>query len=192
MIMKTRADLMKDRGFSSLDTDTCGNPIVWENSYECPACGEIWDDTWSCGCDDDCPNCGTTVAPYRMDWLPAGKGEPGAPLYDMWFALPESGTDNLNMLSHGETIASVIARDGCIGIDVLFCRNISDNPDETDFMTCAPEVAEIATVYIITREGISSAVHDVDLTEAGADSLAATCKALFLEICTSRRPNVTS
>jgi len=32
------------------------------NEYECP-CGETWEDVWSCGCDDDCPSCGTTCSP---------------------------------------------------------------------------------------------------------------------------------
>jgi hypothetical protein len=28
------------------------------NQYECEECGCSWEDEWSCGCDDDCPECG--------------------------------------------------------------------------------------------------------------------------------------
>lgn len=28
--------------------------------YVCPACDCEWQDQWSCACDDECPNCGTT------------------------------------------------------------------------------------------------------------------------------------
>lgn len=28
------------------------------NFYECPHCGECWDDEWPCAVDDDCPHCG--------------------------------------------------------------------------------------------------------------------------------------
>lgn len=28
------------------------------NQYECPRCDHAWSDTWSCQCDDDCPECG--------------------------------------------------------------------------------------------------------------------------------------
>lgn len=87
----TRADLMHHPAFAGLDDDTCGNPIVWENSYECPDCGAHWFDAWSCGCDDECPNCaGTSVSPYRQDWLPAGKADTEDPAYALWLALPEA------------------------------------------------------------------------------------------------------
>ena len=29
------------------------------NTYQCPQCGQTWNDTWSCAADDDCPHCGT-------------------------------------------------------------------------------------------------------------------------------------
>ena len=28
------------------------------NQYECDECGCYWEDEWSCGCNDDCPECG--------------------------------------------------------------------------------------------------------------------------------------
>ena len=33
------------------------------NRYTCPECGASWEDEWTCACDDDCPNCGTTCSP---------------------------------------------------------------------------------------------------------------------------------
>ncbi|MET3612087.1 putative nucleic acid-binding Zn-ribbon protein [Rhizobium aquaticum] len=39
--------------------------MAWyRNSYECTECGEEWEDEWSCCCDDECPNCGSS------DWSP--------------------------------------------------------------------------------------------------------------------------
>ncbi len=33
--------------------------MAWfRNQYECDECGCYWEDEWSCGCDDDCPECG--------------------------------------------------------------------------------------------------------------------------------------
>ena len=29
------------------------------NFYTCPRCHEQWQDEWDCGCDDECPSCGT-------------------------------------------------------------------------------------------------------------------------------------
>ncbi len=87
-----------------------------------------------------------------------------------------------NCLSPGETVASVARRDGLIGFDVRFARNTSADPDETEITTCDPHEAELATVYGITREGLSQAIHDVDLDGAGADELAQVCRALFVAI----------
>lgn len=33
------------------------------NSYHCDKCDVSWDDDWSCGCDDECPNCGADISP---------------------------------------------------------------------------------------------------------------------------------
>lgn len=92
---KTRADLMKHRAFVGMDRDTEGNPIVWENSYEC-ACGEVWDSDWSCGCDDDCPECGADHSPVGSDWLAhceswTEDGTPDDDAYRLWLSLPEAG-----------------------------------------------------------------------------------------------------
>lgn len=40
----------------------------FKNTYRCD-CGETWDDEWSCQCDDDCPECGTTCSPDESEEL---------------------------------------------------------------------------------------------------------------------------
>lgn len=35
---------------------------VMLNTYEC-ACGNVWEDAWDCGCDDECAACGAHVSP---------------------------------------------------------------------------------------------------------------------------------
>lgn len=33
--------------------------MAWfRNYYRCDRCGYMWEDEWSCTCDDDCPQCG--------------------------------------------------------------------------------------------------------------------------------------
>lgn len=39
------------------------------NHYRCDDCGHQWSDEWSCTCDDDCPECGTTMTPTCSDEL---------------------------------------------------------------------------------------------------------------------------
>lgn len=34
------------------------------NSYDCP-CGRVWTDTWSCSCNDKCPNCNCECEPSK-------------------------------------------------------------------------------------------------------------------------------
>lgn len=32
--------------------------MAWyNNQYVCPECRAVWDSDWSCGCDDECPEC---------------------------------------------------------------------------------------------------------------------------------------
>lgn len=40
------------------EEDESETPSTFINHYECPRCQHVWSDTWSCQCDDDCPNCG--------------------------------------------------------------------------------------------------------------------------------------
>ncbi len=39
---------------------------LYLNHYECE-CGCTWDDVWSCGCDDECPGCGSDISPVESD-----------------------------------------------------------------------------------------------------------------------------
>lgn len=55
-------------GGLQIDQDTSGEPIVWENQYECE-CGETWTDEWSCQCDDECPSCGKDISPISSRWI---------------------------------------------------------------------------------------------------------------------------
>jgi hypothetical protein len=37
------------------------------NSYHCDDCDVSWTDEWSCGCDDECPECGAAIAPEESE-----------------------------------------------------------------------------------------------------------------------------
>lgn len=42
----------------------------FRNHYQCDRCEFIWDDEWSCMCDDDCPSCGARhMSPCESDDL---------------------------------------------------------------------------------------------------------------------------
>lgn len=88
---KTRADLMRHPTFAALDlnTDSDGNPCVWENHFTCRTCSSEqidWTDTWSCQCDDECPECGESVSPYESVWI-----GPSDPVFrPLWESLPEA------------------------------------------------------------------------------------------------------
>jgi len=38
----------------------------FRNYYRC-TCGEEWGDEWDAMCDDECPECGTIMTPYRSE-----------------------------------------------------------------------------------------------------------------------------
>jgi len=44
-------------------------PFEWtapwfQNFYRCDPCDLIWDDEWSCACNDRCPGCDAEMTPY--------------------------------------------------------------------------------------------------------------------------------
>lgn len=39
---------------------------MFRNFYRC-VCGHEWQDEWSAMCDDECPQCGATISPYRSE-----------------------------------------------------------------------------------------------------------------------------
>jgi hypothetical protein len=43
----------------------------YRNQYECPRCGTEWEDQWSCGCDDECPDCGLDCSPVTSEEIGA-------------------------------------------------------------------------------------------------------------------------
>lgn len=94
---------------------------------------------------------------------------------------------SLNCLSEGETLAEVIRRECAIGFDLRFCRSVAVSPDDRDTETCDPTEAEFATLYALTDLGEAIAIHDVDLSSAGADEVATVARALFVAIVNARR-----
>ena len=61
------------------------------------------------------------------------------------------------------------------------------NPDDRDTVTCDPTEAEFATLYALTDLGEAIAIHDANLTSAGADEVATIARALFVAIVNARR-----
>jgi len=49
---------------NSDDTEYVG--VMWTNYYLC-VCGEEWQDTHSCCCNDHCPVCNKEIEPYISD-----------------------------------------------------------------------------------------------------------------------------
>jgi len=43
--------------------------LRFRNYYRCVKCGEQWNDEWDSTCDDECPECGTIMTPYRSEDL---------------------------------------------------------------------------------------------------------------------------
>lgn len=92
-----------------------------------------------------------------------------------------------NCLSEGETLAEVIRRECAIGFDLQFCRSVAVSPDDRDTEICDPTEAEFATLYALTDLGEAIAIHDANLTCAGADEVATIARALFVAIVNARR-----
>ena len=89
-----------------------------------------------------------------------------------------------NCLPEGDTLADLARREHFNGFEVAFSKA---GPDDEGTVDCSPDEAEFATVYARNDLGESIALHDVDLTNAGADSLAQACRATFAEIIAASR-----
>lgn len=88
LICKTRCDLMQLPEFADLDTDSDGNPCVWENHYSCRDCTSEqidWSSNWSCQCNDECPHCGNEIELCDSVWI----GPTDDVLRSLWESLPE-------------------------------------------------------------------------------------------------------
>ena len=94
---------------------------------------------------------------------------------------------SLNCLSEGETLDGIVRRNCAIGFDLRFCRSVAISPDDRDTITCDPAEAEFATLYALTDLGEAIAIHDANLTSAGADEVAAVARALFVALVNARR-----
>ena len=92
-----------------------------------------------------------------------------------------------NCLPEGETLDDIVRRNCAIGFDLRFCRSVAVSPDDRDTVTCDPPEAEFATLYALTDLGEAIAIHDVHLTSAGADEVAAIARALFVAMVNARR-----
>lgn len=64
--------------------------MAWfRNTYHCTHCESEWEDEWSCGCDDECPICGS-------DWSPADSEDVSAFIeaeadgYSVYYSPPEA------------------------------------------------------------------------------------------------------
>jgi hypothetical protein len=94
---------------------------------------------------------------------------------------------SLNCLSEGETLDDLIRRECAIGFDLRFCRSVAVSPDDRETVICDLTEAEFATLYALTDLGEAIAIHDADLTNAGADEVAAVARALFVALVNARR-----
>jgi len=93
---------------------------------------------------------------------------------------------SLNCLPEGETLDDLARRDCVVGFDLRFCRSVAVSPDDRDTITCDPRAAEFATLYARTDPGEAIAIHDVQLTGAGADAVASVARALFVAMVNAR------
>jgi len=92
-----------------------------------------------------------------------------------------------NRLPEAKALADIARRECATGFDLRFCRDIAVSPDDRDTVTCDPSAAEFATLYALTDLGEAIAIHDVDLSSAGADAVAAIARALFVAMVNARR-----
>ena len=61
------------------------------NHYRCARCGHEWTDEWSCGCDDDCPECSARhMSPAKSDDLTFAVEKCGA-AFAVLFSPPDAG-----------------------------------------------------------------------------------------------------
>lgn len=92
-----------------------------------------------------------------------------------------------NCLPEGYTLVDLIRRTCAIGFDLWFCRSVAASPEDRDTITCDPPEAEFATLYALTDLGEAIAIHDADLSSAGADEVAAIARGLFIAMVNASR-----
>ena len=92
-----------------------------------------------------------------------------------------------NCLPEGDVLIDLIRRNCAIGFDLRFCRSVAVTPEDRDTINCDLGEAEFATLYALTDLGEAIAIHDVTLSSAGADEVAAIARALFVAMVNVRR-----
>ncbi|MET4102753.1 hypothetical protein ABIE58_002189 [Roseovarius sp. MBR-78] len=92
-----------------------------------------------------------------------------------------------NCLPEGETLDDIVRRNCAIGFDLRFCRSVAVSEHDRDTITCDPPEAEFATLFALTDLGEAIAIHDVQLTSAGAGEVAAVSRALFMAMVNAHR-----
>lgn len=58
---------------------TADTRILYRNDYRCPDCKTEWTDFWDATCDDECPDCGKAIQPYRSEDAGAALSDDVAP-----------------------------------------------------------------------------------------------------------------
>lgn len=148
-------------------------------------CFDLCKDKWDNDEDGDMP----------QDWRAAYAVMQGRSC-EWWFHLAEHDiplpAPAFNCLPAGETLEDLCRRDHICGFDLRFTKSMLDfrNYDQfgSDMQECNPSEATHATIYAMNDLGEAIAIHDAELTEAGADEVAATCRALFSAIVLAHRP----
>ncbi len=66
--------------------------VAWYlNKYECSNCDAVWDDEWSCMCDDECPNCGASDhSPVASSDMSAFTEENGDGSFSVYYSPPDA------------------------------------------------------------------------------------------------------
>ena len=54
---------------------------LFVNHYRCPNDGTEWTMTWSCMCDDRCPECNAEIEPYQSEGVEPISLQPHEPSY---------------------------------------------------------------------------------------------------------------
>lgn len=69
--------------------------MAWYNNlYVCPDCNAVWDSDWSCGCDDDCPECETSgISPVSSRELTVIVEPHGDGSWTIWQSPPHAEDD---------------------------------------------------------------------------------------------------
>lgn len=66
--------------------------MAWySNRYVCPECHALWEDEWSCGCDDECPECECRhVSPVESIDLTVIVEQTGDRTWTVWRSPPDA------------------------------------------------------------------------------------------------------